>query len=50
VRYQTDAVWPDPVWGKLPAIPYKESEIAETIKLVSGHLSLLQVEVVLPFS
>lgn len=24
VRYKTDAAWPAPVWGRLPAIPYTE--------------------------
>jgi len=28
VRYRTDAVWPAPVWGKLPAIPYGEQGLA----------------------
>ena len=30
VRYENDAVWPDPVWGKIPTLPYdkqKQSEI-----------------------
>ena len=22
VRYKNDSVWPDPVWGKVPSIPY----------------------------
>lgn len=42
VRYQTDDVWPDPVWGKLPGIPYSESELVGTIKLVSAYLKHLQ--------
>lgn len=41
VRYRTDGAWPAPVWGKLPAIPYSESEIAETIKLISGNVKLV---------
>lgn len=28
VRYRTDAAWPAPVWGKLPAIPYDEGPLA----------------------
>lgn len=26
VRYCTDLLWPAPIWGKLPAIPYPEAE------------------------
>ena len=26
VRYKNDAVWPDPVWGKAPAVPYGKLE------------------------
>ncbi len=29
VRYRTDAVWPDPVWGKRPAVPYTDEQVAE---------------------
>ena len=29
VRYQTDAAWPAPVWGKLPAKPYAEAQVNE---------------------
>lgn len=29
VRYQTDAAWPAPVWGKLPAKPYAEAQVSE---------------------
>jgi diadenosine tetraphosphate (Ap4A) HIT family hydrolase len=37
VRYTTDAAWPAPVWGKLPARPYNEAEINQIIsKLKAG--------------
>lgn len=37
VRYTTDAAWPAPVWGKLPAKPYTEKEINRVIdKLKAG--------------
>jgi len=26
-RYQNDAAWPDPVWGKHPSIPYLKEEL-----------------------
>lgn len=28
VRYQTDGAWPGPVWGKHPAIPYTDDQVA----------------------
>lgn len=28
VRYRSDAAWPAPVWGKHPARPYTQSEVA----------------------
>ena len=28
-RKQNDPAWPEPVWGKVPAKPYTESELAE---------------------
>lgn len=27
VRYENDAAWPGPVWGKVPAIPFTEEQI-----------------------
>ncbi len=30
VRYQTDAAWPAPVWGKFAAVPYTGQQVAET--------------------
>lgn len=27
-RFNTDPAWPAPVWGKCPALPYSDSEIA----------------------
>ena len=29
VRYRTDAAWPAPVWGKLPAKPYVEAQVSD---------------------
>ena len=31
VRYQTDPAWPAPVWGKVAARPYSETEIADLL-------------------
>ena len=30
-RTREDAVWPAPVWGKLPAQPYSEVQLAEVL-------------------
>ena len=30
VRYQTDAAWPGPVWGQLPAIEYAPGQLEES--------------------
>ena len=26
-RFTTDAAWPTPIWGKLPAVPYSDEQI-----------------------
>lgn len=31
VRTRADAAWPAPVWGKLPAQPYSEAQLAEVL-------------------
>ncbi|MFJ3049040.1 MULTISPECIES: HIT family protein [Pseudomonas nitroreducens/multiresinivorans group] len=39
VRKTSDAAWPGPVWGKHPAAPYKEEELArirEKLRMVLG--------------
>jgi diadenosine tetraphosphate (Ap4A) HIT family hydrolase len=36
VRYQADASWPAPVWGKLPAIRYDASELIGLRQRVLG--------------
>ena len=39
-RYKTDAAWPKPIWGSVPARPYKTAELerrlAEMKALVAG--------------
>ncbi|WP_217874859.1 HIT domain-containing protein [Pseudoalteromonas shioyasakiensis] len=32
-RFTTDAAWPTPIWGKLPAVPYSDEQIAA----LKGH-------------
>jgi len=41
VRYQSDPVWPDPVWGKLTAAPYNDDE---QLKIVSKLVPALPIE------
>lgn len=31
VRYRDDPAWPAPVWGKLPAVPYTQEQLAERV-------------------
>jgi len=38
VRYQTDAAWPAPVWGKLPAMPYSEQKMSEIRNKICENL------------
>ncbi|WP_459989473.1 HIT domain-containing protein [Methylosoma difficile] len=40
VRYQSDAAWPAPVWGKFAAVAYTEEEIAEQLGILRGRLVL----------
>ena len=35
-RFKADISWPDPIWGKNVAIPYKASETEKYIKLFYG--------------
>lgn len=43
VRYRTDAAWPAPVWGAVPAMPYTEAALAGVIsKLRNGALQDLE--------
>ena len=36
VRYQSDAAWPAPIWGKYPLAPYSESELKEIHNLFAA--------------
>lgn len=38
VRYRTDAAWPAPVWGKLPAVPYTEEQLAAVRDMLASVL------------
>lgn len=39
-RFQTDAVWPAPIWGKLPAQPYAEPDAQQHIERLRAKLTL----------
>lgn len=39
-RFSSDAVWPKPVWGALPAVAYQEDKLAEVIELIYGSLAM----------
>lgn len=45
VRYESDAAWPAPVWGKVPAKPYTDEEIdgvrAKLEVLFAGELQFV---------
>lgn len=41
VRYHNDPVWPDPVWGSLPAKPYTESELR---RIKDGLVAVLSAD------
>ncbi len=38
VRYRSDAAWPAPVWGRLPAIHYSEGEEKKVIDRLLAEL------------
>lgn len=39
VRYKSDAAWPAPVWGKLPAKAYSNEEIKRVIGRLKNRLN-----------
>ncbi|WCN13806.1 HIT domain-containing protein [Marinomonas mediterranea] len=45
-RFESDACWPEPIWGKLPSIPYEESELANILQkirtLLESHLRVTE--------
>ena len=38
-RFKSDAVWPKPVWGAMPAVAYQEDKLAEVIELIYSSLA-----------
>jgi len=44
VRYQTDICWPEPIWGKQPAVQYSDEQIERLkAKLLPALANLNQV-------
>ncbi|GDY26345.1 MULTISPECIES: HIT domain-containing protein [unclassified Agarivorans] len=41
VRYHNDPLWPQPIWGKLPAKPYSEQEKAQQVAQLHHALAPL---------
>jgi diadenosine tetraphosphate (Ap4A) HIT family hydrolase len=39
-RYKTDAAWPTPVWGKVPAKPYLDYELAAVVQSLTSLLTV----------
>lgn len=37
-RYETDAAWPGPVWGVVPAAPYEQSQMDSLICDIQASL------------
>jgi diadenosine tetraphosphate (Ap4A) HIT family hydrolase len=45
VRYQADAAWPAPVWGKFAAVPYSQEQIATHKQLIQTALASALISV-----
>ena len=39
-RFETDAAWPGPVWGKVPAAPYMEEDAAHFLRELKNAFEL----------
>jgi diadenosine tetraphosphate (Ap4A) HIT family hydrolase len=38
VRYRTDPAWPAPIWGKVPALPYDDTQLSQQIEKITAAL------------
>jgi len=38
VRYKGDAAWPDPVWGKVPALPYDPDQLQGMVAKIKPQM------------
>jgi diadenosine tetraphosphate (Ap4A) HIT family hydrolase len=41
VRYTSDAAWPKPVWGALPAKPYEDAQKQKMVSHLKNSLNLI---------
>jgi diadenosine tetraphosphate (Ap4A) HIT family hydrolase len=41
-RFASDALWPEPVWGKLPATPYEPAQLANLLQKLREKLPVEQ--------
>lgn len=39
VRSSSDVSWPEPVWGRMPSVPYNEGELANILQLIQEELA-----------
>jgi len=39
VRYRDDVAWPAPVWGRVPAKPYSEAQLAAVVAKLKASLT-----------
>lgn len=45
VRFESDVCWPEPVWGKVPALPYSQQALVDVLQKIR---SLLNDDLTLP--
>ena len=43
-RYRHDKAWPAPIWGKFPAIPYTNEEVAKVLQTLRSHLDFTAIK------
>ncbi|WP_133012253.1 HIT domain-containing protein [Marinomonas flavescens] len=39
VRFESDVCWPEPVWGKVPALPYSQQALVDVLQKIRSLLS-----------
>ncbi|MGR8933617.1 MAG: HIT domain-containing protein [Gammaproteobacteria bacterium] len=44
VRFRHDKAWPQPIWGKFPAVPYSPEHLADTVQCLKNRLLRCQFE------
>lgn len=41
-RFEGDAAWPGPIWGKVPSVPYEETDSTKLIETLTEALDQLR--------